>query len=149
MRRSSWSHSMRPWRNSLIDSLIEVRYLPAALEALKAFPIQLEDILAICHSENVTFRVIPRDSQTHYALRLHRPGYNSLAELNSERQWTRAPKESGLAVPESLTTTNGDHFYPVYINTTGERCLSGMTTWLVKTLIGDGFGNTARGWHTC
>ena len=114
----------------MTDSLIEKRYLPAALEALKAFPIQLEDIQAIRHSENVTFRIIPRDSATHYALRLHRPGYNSLAELNSERQWTRALKESGLAVPESLTTTKGHHFYPVNINATGERCLSGMTTWL-------------------
>ena len=114
----------------MTHSLIETRYLPAALEALKAFPIQLEDIQTICHSENVTFRIIPRDSQTHYALRLHRPGYNSLAELNSERQWTRALKEAGLAVPESLTTVNGHHFYPVNIQATGERRLSGMTTWL-------------------
>jgi Ser/Thr protein kinase RdoA (MazF antagonist) len=114
----------------VIDSLIKKRYLAAALEALKAFPIQLEDIQTICHSENVTFRIIPRDSQTHYALRLHRPGYNSLAELNSERQWTRALKEAGLAVPESLTTTKGHHFYPVNIHATGERRLSGMTTWL-------------------
>ena len=114
----------------MTNSLIETRYMPAALEALKAFPIQLEDIQPICHSENVTFRVIPRDSQTHYALRLHRPGYNSLAELNSERQWTRALKEAGLAVPEPLTTLKGDHFYPVDIHATGERRLSGMTTWL-------------------
>jgi Ser/Thr protein kinase RdoA (MazF antagonist) len=114
----------------MTHSLIETRYLPAALEALKAFPVQLEDIQTICHSENVTFRIIPRDSQTHYALRLHRPGYNSLAELNSERQWTRALKEAGLAVPESLTTVNGHHFYPVNIQATGERRLSGMTTWL-------------------
>jgi Ser/Thr protein kinase RdoA (MazF antagonist) len=115
---------------SVTDSLIETRYLPAALEALKAFPIQLEDIQTIGHSENVTFRIIPRDNQTHYALRLHRPGYNSLAELNSERQWTRALKEAGLAVPESLTTFKGHHFYPVDIHATGERRLSGMTTWL-------------------
>ena len=91
----------------MVDSLTEKRYLPAALEALKAFPIKLEDIQIVCHSENVTFRVIPRDSQTHYALRLHRPGYNSLAELNSERQWTRALKEAGLAVPVSLATFEG------------------------------------------
>ena len=114
----------------MTDSLIETRYLPAALEALKAFPIQLEDIQTIGHSENVTFRIIPRDNQTHYALRLHRPGYNSLAELNSERQWTRALREAGLAVPESLTTFKGHHFYPVNIHATGERRLSGMTTWL-------------------
>jgi len=112
------------------DSLIETRYLPAALDALKAFPIQLEDIKAICCSENVTFRIIPRDSQTHFALRLHRPGYNSLAELNSERQWTRALKEAGLAVPESLTTFQGHHFHPVNIHATGERRFSGVTTWL-------------------
>jgi len=112
------------------DSLIEERFMPAALEALKAFPIQAEDIQFICHSENVTFRVIPQDSQTHYVLRLHRPGYNSLAELNSERQWTRALKESGFAVPVSLATSNGDHFHPVDIHATGERRLAGMTTWL-------------------
>ena len=74
--------------------------------------------------------MIPRDSQTHYALRLHRPGYNSLAELNSERQWTRALKEAGLAVPESLATIEGHNFHPVNIQATGERRLSGMTTWL-------------------
>ena len=114
----------------MTDNLIETHYLPAALEALQAFPIQLGDIQPICHSENVTFRIIPRDSQTHYALRLHRPGYNSRAELNSERQWTRALKEAGLAVPESLTTLTGHHFHPVNIHTTGELRLSGMTTWL-------------------
>ena len=49
----------------MVDNLIETRYLPAALEALKAFPIELGDIQIVCHSENVTFRVTPRDSQTH------------------------------------------------------------------------------------
>ena len=123
----------------MADSLIETHYLPAALEALKAFPIQLEDIQTIGHSENVTFRIIPRDSQTHYALRLHRPGYNSLTELNSERQWTRALKEAGLAVPESLTTFDGHYFCPVDIHATGERRLSGMTTWLEGTPLNEYF----------
>lgn len=114
----------------MIDSAIETQYLPAALEALKAFPIELADIQAIKHSENVTFRVIPRDIQTHYALRLHRPGYNSPAELNSERQWTRALKEAGLTVPESLNTIDGHHFHPVHIHATGEQRLAGLTSWL-------------------
>jgi Ser/Thr protein kinase RdoA (MazF antagonist) len=114
----------------VIDNATESDYLPAALEALKAFPIQLENISAIKHSENVTFRVTPRGSKTHYALRLHRPGYNSLAELNSERQWTRALKEAGLAVPESFNTIEGHHFHPVNIHATGEQRLAGLTTWL-------------------
>ncbi len=112
------------------DSLIETHYMPAALEALKAFPIQPHDIQPVCHSENVTFRIVPRNGQTHYALRLHRPGYNSLAELNSERQWTHALKVAGLAVPESLTTIEGHHFHLVDIHGTGEQRLAGMTTWL-------------------
>jgi Ser/Thr protein kinase RdoA (MazF antagonist) len=111
--------------------------MSAALEALEAFPIQLEDIQPVCHSENVTFRIVPRDSQTQYALRLHRPGYNSLAELNSERQWTGMLREAGLAVPEPLTTIDGDHFHPVNIHATGERRLSGMTTWLAGTPLNE------------
>jgi len=111
--------------------------MPAALEALKAFPIQADDIQPVCLSENVTFRIIPQDSQTHYALRLHRPGYNSLAELTSERQWTGMLKAAGLTVPESLTTNDGRLFHPVDIRATGERRLSGMTTWLEGTPLNE------------
>lgn len=114
----------------MVDSKVESHYLPAALEALKAFPVKIEEIHAIKHSENVTFRVLPKDSHTHYALRLHRPGYNSLAELNSERQWTLALKQAGLTVPESLLTTEGHHFCAVDIPATGEQRLAGLTTWL-------------------
>jgi Ser/Thr protein kinase RdoA (MazF antagonist) len=70
-------------------------------------------------------------------LRLHRPGYNSLAELNSERQWTGALKEAGIAVPESLPTSGGHHFHPVDIQTTGERRFSGLTTWLEGTTLNE------------
>jgi Ser/Thr protein kinase RdoA (MazF antagonist) len=119
------------------DKLIETHYMPAALEALKAFPVQLEDIQPVCHSENVTFRVIPRGSQTQYALRLHRPGYNSLTELTSERQWTGMLKDAGLEVPESLATIDGRLFHPVNIQATGERRLSGMTTWMAGTPLNE------------
>jgi len=119
------------------DSLIESFYMPAALEALKAFPIQPADVQPVSHSENVTFRIVPQDGQTHYALRLHRPGYNSLTELNSERQWTRALKDAGLAVPGSLRASGGHHFQAVDIQATGERRFSGMTTWLEGTPLNE------------
>jgi Ser/Thr protein kinase RdoA (MazF antagonist) len=115
------------------DSRIESRYLPAAIEALAAFPIRAEEIQLISLSENVTFRIAPRTGRTHYALRLHRPGYNTLTELNSERQWTAALKEAGIAVPESVRTSTGHHFHPIGIGTTGEQRFAGITTWLEGT----------------
>jgi len=43
----------------------------------------------ISRSENVVFRVDTRDGKA-YALRVHRPGYHTLAELESEPIWTAA-----------------------------------------------------------
>jgi len=109
--------------------------MPAALEALEAFPINAQDVRLVSHSENVTFLVTPRDGQAQYSLRLHRPGYNSLAELNSERLWTGALNSAGLTVPQALLTSSGHHFHPVDIQATDERRFSGMTTWVEGTTL--------------
>jgi len=109
--------------------LIESCYTPAALKALECFPVEAEKVELINHSENVTFRVSVRDSDTDYALRLHRPGYNSIEELNSERIWIRALKDAGLAVPDSPLNRRGQHFELIDIPGTGEQRYAGMTTW--------------------
>ncbi|MDX1406294.1 MAG: hypothetical protein R3192_17275, partial [Woeseiaceae bacterium] len=90
--------------------LVESCYTPAALRALEQFPVEAENVELVAHSENVTFRVSVRGSDTDYVLRLHRPGYNSLDELNSERMWTSALSEAGLSVPVSVLTHQGQHF---------------------------------------
>lgn len=110
-------------------ALVESRYTPAALEALKRFPVEAEKIELITHSENVTFRVFVRGGDTDYVLRLHRPGYNSIEELESERIWTGALNESGIAVPDSLETCDGGHYVLVDIPAAGEQRYAGMTTW--------------------
>ena len=115
------------------DKLTETQYMPAAVEAMNAFPVHAQDVRLVSHSENVTFLITPRDGQTKYSLRLHRPGYNSLAELKSERLWTGELKNAGITVPEAVLTSNGHHFHPVDIQATGERRLTGMTTWIEGT----------------
>ena len=110
-------------------TLIEFRYMPAALSALESFPIDVERAEFIAHSENVTFRILVRDCNTDYVLRLHRPGYNTIEELESERTWTRELSESGISVPDSLVTRSGKNFVLTEIPSTNEQCYAGMTTW--------------------
>ena len=108
-------------------------YRPAAARALEHFPIEPATVELVAHSENVTFRVTARETGTDYTLRLHRPGYNSLEELDSERAWATALNDAGIAVPRSLPSRHGRHFEPVEIPETGETRYAGMTTWLPGT----------------
>ena len=121
----------------MVRTLLESRYTPAALKALESFAVEPDDIDLVAHSENVTFRVSVKDSDTDYALRLHRPGYNSIEELDSERIWTKALYEAGVSVQESFLTCQGRYFELVDIPGTGEQRYAGMTTWLEGTLLSD------------
>lgn len=109
--------------------LVEATYTPAALEAVKHFPVEAERVELIEHSENLTYRVAVRGGETDHVLRLHRPDYNSIEELDSERLWTHALKQAGLTVPDSLTSRRGRHFERIDIPAAGEQRYAGMTTW--------------------
>jgi Ser/Thr protein kinase RdoA (MazF antagonist) len=105
-------------------------YTPAAWQALEHFPVQAESIELVDHSENLTYRVRVRDGDSDYVLRLHRPGYNSLEELECEREWVSALIDAGLSVPDPLVTRDGAHFVLIDIPRTNEKRYVGMTTWL-------------------
>jgi len=116
---------------------VESCYTAAALTALESFPVEVENVEFIKHSENVTFRISVCNSDNDYVLRLHRPGYNSIEELNSERIWIRALKEADMFVPDSLLTRKGQHFELVDIPNTGEQRYAGMTTWIRGTPLSE------------
>ena len=125
--------------------LIESCYRPAALKALESFPVEVKTVELIAHSENVTFRVSVRGRNTDLVLRLHRPRYNSIEELNSERIWTRALKESGISVQDSLLTRQGQQFELVDIPGTDEQRYAGMTTWLEGMLLSEYLATSSDG----
>lgn len=129
----------------MAEDLLESGYTTAALKALESFAIKPSDIELVARSENVTFRVSVADSDTDLALRLHRPGYNSIEELNSERVWTMALYDAGIAVQESFLTRQGKHFALVDIPGTDDRCYAGMTTWLEGTPLSDHLETYSRG----
>jgi len=103
--------------------------MEAAWEAVKHFPVDAIDIEPVMQSENVTFRTTDRADGTAYVLRLHRPGYNTIEELESERIWVHALKEAGVSVPDSLETCLGGHFTRVDIPGSDQQRYAGMTTW--------------------
>ena len=69
-----------------------------AERALDEWDICAVELELISVSENTVFRVDTNTGET-YVLRIHRPGYHTLAELNSEQQWTAALKRAGIGVP--------------------------------------------------
>jgi Ser/Thr protein kinase RdoA (MazF antagonist) len=69
---------------------------PAALDLLK-------------YRENAVFRAVTRDGQR-YALRIHRAGYHTDAELRSELEWMRALARDGFDVPTLVPTRSGALF---------------------------------------
>lgn len=105
---------------------------PAARRALAAFGVTPLSIEPAARSENITFRV--ESAEGAYALRLHRPGYNSIAELEAERVWTAALAGAGFAVPVALKTLEGRDYVPVTLPD-GEVRQAGVTRWIPGELL--------------
>ncbi len=114
----------------------EQQYTPAAWEALSAFAIAPTELKLVSLSENVTFRVTDRNG-AFYVLRLHRPGYHTFDELNSERVWITALSDAGIAVPRAVSARNGGHYIPVMIAGTKEQRYVGLSHWANGELLAE------------
>ena len=112
-------------------------FLPAAREAARAFPVADPRVSLVTVSENVTFRLTDGETGEDWILRLHRPGYNSAAELEAERVWTAALREAGLEAPEPLPARDGRTFVPQRVEGTGENRLVGVTRWIDGEVLDD------------
>ena len=108
---------------------IDSCYIPAAKRALESFPVEADKIEFVTQSENVTFRVSVDADDTDYVLRFHRPGYNSIEELESERAWIADLKKAGVVVQDSVKSILGGNYVLVDIPETGEQIYVGLTTW--------------------
>lgn len=84
------------------------RLAAAGRAALAAWDIADCELKLIKYRENAVFRVDHDGGRA--ALRLHRPGYHTNDELNSELQWMQALSEAGIKVPTVIPATNGELF---------------------------------------
>jgi len=110
-------------------------FLAAAQEAAGAFPVDEPRLSLVTVSENVTFRLTDGRTGEDWVLRLHRPGYNSAAELEAERVWTAALREAGLEAPEPLPARDGRAFVPQRVEGAGETRLVGVTRWIEGEIL--------------
>ena len=99
----------------------------AAAAALKAWDLEPLHIEPVSHSENIVFRVETTDGAG-YVLRMHRPGYHSLAELLAEQQWTAALSEAGVDVPVPCPTGIGEPYGQIEV--LGETRQVGLLEWV-------------------
>jgi Ser/Thr protein kinase RdoA (MazF antagonist) len=61
-------------------------------------------------SENATFRAEEPDTGRQIVLRVHRPGYHSQQEIESELDWIVALRQEGIVeTPEPLVIKGGKH----------------------------------------
>ncbi len=108
----------------------------AAVDALHRLEIAATESTLIHMSENVTFRISEAVTGRCYALRLHRPDYQSLATLKSERSWIRALAAGGFNVPAPVTNGLGEDLVCVSVPALGEHRWASANSWIEGTILG-------------
>jgi Ser/Thr protein kinase RdoA (MazF antagonist) len=108
----------------------------------------------IKYRENAVFEVTTGAGRR-YALRIHRAGYHSDAELRSELQWMRALQESGFDVPEVIPDRSGTLFRSVRHAGVPEPRQVDVFAWIEGAQLGSVAGGSvadsatlARTFHT-
>lgn len=110
-------------------------FVAAAARASAAWGLEPTAIEVLSHSENVVCDVTiagTGGTDEHLILRLHRPGYNSLDELESEVAWVAALRAAGLPVPTCRPTLAGGHYVEVEVEgeAGAERRQVGVVEWV-------------------
>ncbi len=101
----------------------------AVARALGAWPFDVSSIELLSVSENLVFRVALVDDSPVVA-RLHRHGYNTLVELESEHAWVCAINESGsLAASRPIEAADGRSHVEVEV-ADGDRRFVGVVDWV-------------------
>ena len=106
--------------------------ISAAMDALASWDIEVQSAEVYSRSENVVVRIVDRQDAV-YALRIHRPGYNSIEELRAELIWETALNQSGIATPPHVLTRAGEGYVEVAIN--GRPYQVGLIRWIPGKIL--------------
>ena len=115
------------------EVLVDPRATACARRALPLWGLAGASLSFISARENIVFRVDVRE-QNSFALRIHRPSYHSLAELESENEWTHALGDFGIETPRPVATLQGTAYAHVPYGSAG---LGGASSSRNDILSGD------------
>ena len=126
------------------------RYHQLAHAALAVYGISNAKLIFIRDSGNVTFRVIPADDdyspdengyyfRNHLVLRMHEPGYQSDAAIQSELDWLAALcRDTDLPVPEPLRTLDQELSAEVQIPGVPQPRRCSLLRWVTGRMFNKG-----------
>lgn len=109
------------------------QYIDAGWAAAPAFGLAPETVSLLSHSENVVLRLTLGDDKQ-VAMRLHRPGYNTIDELRSEVSWVASLARFDVPVPVAVELVDGGHY--MAIDVAGEQRYVGVVAWVPGQPIG-------------
>ncbi|BFM14718.1 phosphotransferase [Maricurvus nonylphenolicus] len=116
-----------------------------AREALPLWGLsQAAELTLLKYRENAVYRVV--DGGDQYALRIHRFGYHSQAELQSELDWMQALNDSGVMTPAIIKTTDGQLVKNVRVDDVPEARMVDVLGWVEGKPLGS-IEEGARGDH--
>lgn len=130
----------------MMNHIDEQTLYQVAVQATEAWSLSVAALEPISISENVVFRVETLDDQT-LVLRIHRPGYHSLVELESEQLWTEALNNANVHVPVPRMLPDGARYaritVPSTVPSTDDFRYVGMVEWFEGVPLADILGQTA------
>ena len=115
------------------------RLAAAGRDSLANWNIEGADLTLIKHRENAVFRVEKEGFKA--ALRLHRHGYHSDAELQSELQWMQALSEAGISVPNIIPAKSGE----LFVSYPGDGLPGDLQIDLFEWIDGEQLGSVEEG----
>jgi Ser/Thr protein kinase RdoA (MazF antagonist) len=121
------------YRVSVEEQTNRMRVL--AIEALKGWDVTGCEPELLKYRENAVFRVVAPDGRP-AALRIHRHGYHSDAELRSELAWMQALRADGIDVPGVVPTRDQAMFTTATVNGVPEPRQVDMMEWLTGQPLG-------------
>ena len=106
-----------------------------AERALPFWGLRPDQIELVSRSENTVFRLDRSDGQQ-FALRIHRPGYHTLPELESELLWTRALVDAGIGAPVGVRTLDGPGYATIPTPDGESSRAVGLVEWVPGEIVG-------------
>ena len=113
----------------------EKRLQSLGSKALAFWGLEEADLSLIKYRENAVYEVRLKDGRK-YALRIHRPGYQTDKALNSELLWLGALAESNILVPEVIPSLTGELSIVVQIEEVPEARQVDLFAWVEGKQIG-------------